>query len=52
VLCSHVHNTRFGVVHRCLKCKFYLEFAREQDDFEDEAFDELDRLVESEKLDG
>ena len=51
VLCSHVHNTRFGVIYRCLACKFYLEFAREQEDFEDEAFEEHDRL-EREKLDG
>jgi hypothetical protein len=52
VFCSFRKSERFVVMDRCLKCKYYLEFAREQEEFEQEAFDELDRLVESEKFDG
>jgi hypothetical protein len=52
VMCSHVHETNFGVIHRCLNCKFYFDYCREMEAEEDEFFEELDRLVESEKLDG
>ena len=49
MLCQHVHETNFGVIHRCLDCKFYTEFCREMEAEEDAFFEELDRIVESEK---
>lgn len=52
VLCQHVRDTNFDVVYRCLECKFYAEFVREIEAEEDEFFEELDRIVESGKLDG
>lgn len=48
VFCSHRKTENLGVMDKCLKCKHYLEFAREMEEFEQEAFEELDRLVESE----
>jgi len=51
ILCSYRKSEKFGVMDRCLKCRHYEEFLREMEEFEDEAFEELDRL-EREKLDG
>ena len=53
VFCSYRKSEEFGtIIHRCLKCRHYLEFVREMEAEEDAFFEELDRLVESEKSDG
>lgn len=44
ILCQHVHETNFGVIHRCLNCKYYTEFCREMEAEEDEFFDEARRM--------
>jgi len=53
VFCSYRKSEKFGaIIHRCLKCRHYLEFVRELEAEEDRFFEELDRLAEREKLDG
>ena len=52
VFCVFRITENFFMMKRCFECRTFLEFAREQEELEAEAFAELDRLVEREKLDG
>lgn len=44
VFCVFRITENFFMMKHCYKCKTYLEFAKEQDDFEDEVFAEHERL--------
>jgi hypothetical protein len=44
VLCSFRRSEKVYVMDRCMKCKHYLEFAQDQEDFENEVFEEAERL--------
>ena len=44
IFCVFRITEKFFMMERCYKCKTYLEFAKEQDGFEQEVFDEHERL--------
>ena len=44
VLCSFRKSEKFGVMDRCLKCRYYKEFLREMAEEDEKVMDEIDRI--------
>ena len=49
VLCSFRKSEKFGVMDRCLKCRYYEEFLREMAEEDEKVMDEIDRMYAERK---
>jgi len=48
ILCSFRKTEKFGIMDRCLKCRYYEEFLREMQAEDEKVMDEIDRWREYE----